>query len=76
MSKQWKPGRQTVELTAPRPSRIRREPVRAQAPKPVKAGRVDWRSAEWEIRMALIGIVLFALAIDIIWVGISAYTGH
>ena len=55
-----------------RPSRIRRDP-----PAPEKAtivGRnLPWRSSEWEIKVAIIGIVLFALAIDIIIVAIGAY---
>lgn len=74
MSKEWNPRKQTVELEAtPPPSRIRRDPVRA-APKPLPGilGKIDWQSREMEITLAVIGIVLFALAIDAISIGISA----
>lgn len=67
MSKPWTPNKKTVEL---RPSRIRREPVRPES----RLDKVQWRTPEWEIRLAIIGIVLFALAINIITVAISAYT--
>ena len=76
MSKQWKPGRQTVELGQSRirrdpgrPSRIRRDPV------PAEKERV-WRSREWEIRVAVAGVILFALALAALWVGISEVTSH
>ncbi|HET9811973.1 MAG TPA: hypothetical protein VFP53_09835 [Sphingomicrobium sp.] len=67
MSKPLKPDKRAVEL---RPSRIRRDPVPADKPSELK---VQLRSGEWEIKLALIGIVLFALAIDIIVVAISTY---
>lgn len=71
MSKQWKPGRKTVEL---RPSRIRRDPVRPDTPVP---GKVQWwDSREWEIGLAIIGIILFALAINALLFGISEVTSH
>lgn len=71
MTKQWKPGKHTVELNGPsRPSRIRREPPREES----RLDKVQWRTPEWEIRLAIVGIVLFALAINIITVAISAYT--
>jgi hypothetical protein len=60
MSKKWEPRRKTVEL---RPSRIRREPAPADKPLSL-VGKVDWNSREWEIRLALIGMVLFALALS------------
>jgi hypothetical protein len=47
--------------TAPRPSRIRREPPPPE--KPVSLDKALWRSSEWEIRLALVGIVVFALGI-------------
>ena len=68
MSKQWKPGR---TIAQPRASRIRRDPVRD----PVRQEKeAIWRSREWEIRLGIIGIVMFALAIAIITVGISDAT--
>lgn len=68
MSRQWKPRKDTVEL---RPSRIRREPARTEES---RLDKVQWRTPEWEIRLAIIGIILFALAINIITVAVSAYT--
>lgn len=56
---------------APRASRIRRDPVPAE--KPASLEKALWRSSrEWEIGFAIIGMILFALAIDAAWVGISA----
>ena len=66
MSKQFKPGRTVVQ---PRASRIRREPVREERD-------LVWRSREWEIRFAIIGMVLFALAITLLSVGIGEVTSH
>ncbi|HEU5481714.1 MAG TPA: hypothetical protein VFU80_01300 [Sphingomicrobium sp.] len=68
MSKQWKPRKETVEL---RPSRIRRDPVRV--PESDGVDKVQWRTPEWEIKLAIIGIVAFAVAIDVIIVAISIY---
>ena len=54
--------RQTVDLHAPaRPSRIRRDPVRAEEETLFR--NAWWTTREWEIRLALAGIVFFALAI-------------
>ena len=64
MSKPSKYGKKTVELKeAPRPSRIRREPVRADNKLETLAGKVDWGSREWEVRFAVVGILLFALTL-------------
>ncbi len=68
MSRNWTPKKDTVEM---RPSRIRRDPVPQD--KPAGAKGVQWRSSEREIQLAIIGIILFALAIDIIIVAIGAY---
>jgi hypothetical protein len=64
VSKHWNPGKKSVELKAPaRPSRIRRDP--AHADKPVTlVGRVQWNSPEWEVRLAIAGIIFFTLAIN------------
>ena len=64
MSKQFKPGRTIVQPSA---SRIRREPVRQEK-------EVIRRSEDWEIRIAITGMVLFALAITILSVGFGAVT--
>lgn len=76
VSKHWKPAKKTVELQeAPRPSRIRREPA------PLKeAGRVTqnawWESRTWEIRLAIIGIILFALAINAVVFDVGELLSH
>lgn len=70
MSRPLKTSKQTVEL---RPSRIRRDPVPAD--KPAGAKEVKWQSSEREITLALIGILLFAIAIDIIILGFSDFLG-
>lgn len=64
MSKSLKPGRTIV---IPRPSRIRRDPVREEK-------EAIWRSREWEVRLSVAGVILFALAIAIIWVGAGIVT--
>ena len=72
MSKHWKPGRQTVALhPAPRPSRIRRDPLLV---KPIEK-KVAPPSHEQEIWLAVTGIILFALAIATATMGFSAITG-
>lgn len=64
MGKEANLRKKTVELKpAPRPSRIRREPVRPDTKLESLASRIDWGSPEWEIRLALGGILFFALAI-------------
>ena len=64
MGKNAKLRKATVELQAEqRPSRIRREPA---TPGPIErmSNNAWWTSREWEIRLALIGIILFALGIN------------
>ena len=64
MNKRSKPGKKTVELQpAARPSRIRREPLAVENALTRKLGRIDWTSREWEIRLAVVGIIFFALAL-------------
>ena len=64
VSSHWKPQRTKVELKpAPRPSRIRRDPPPAE--KPATLEKAMWRqSHEWEIALAIAGMILFALGID------------
>lgn len=58
-------SKKTVELKpAAGPSRIRREPVRADNKLETLAGRIDWGSREWEVRLAVVGILLFALGLS------------
>lgn len=75
MSKAWKPDKKAVELDQPvRVSRIRRDPVHVKEAKAEAEKKLHWRTSEREIWLALIGIILFALAIDIIAIAVSAYT--
>ena len=70
MSKPWKPGRETVALPSePRPSRIRRDPVRLDA-KAVKPPP----TREREIWTAIAGVVLIAAGCTALIVGVSAVT--
>lgn len=70
MSKNWKPNKKTVELeAAARPSRIRRDPVTAAKP-PSLVG-IQWHSREWEIRLAFIGIIFVAIAINALVIDIG-----
>jgi hypothetical protein len=69
-----KPLKRSVQLDQPvRVSRIRRDPVPIVHPGEEK--KVAWRTSEREIWVAIAGIVAFALAIDIITVAVSAYSG-
>ena len=54
MNKPSKPGKKSVELSPARPSRIRRDPVRAEKPAGL-ANNAWWESQEWEIKLAVIG---------------------
>ena len=68
MSKHWNPPKAPqrevgLKPVAPKPSRIRREPPPAE--KPATLDKALWRqSQEWEIGLAIVGMVLFALGID------------
>jgi hypothetical protein len=76
MSKQWKSGRATVQLKpAARPSRIRRDPVRADQARS-QIGRIDWHSPEWEVRLALAGMTFFALALTALVVDLGEILSH
>ena len=77
MSKHWNSGKKTVELRpAARPSRIRRDPVRPDNKLESMVGKIDWHSREWEIRLAVAGVLFFALAIWALSIGISEVTSH
>ena len=64
-------GKQAVDLAAPavRGSRIRRDP-----PPKLKAISIEERN-ERDRRLAMIGIVAFALAICVIILAVSSYNG-
>ena len=76
MSKHWTPAKKTVQLHAPaRPSRIRRDPVHAKTPGGLGAN-AWWESREWEIRLAVAGILFFAVAISAVVLDIGELLGH
>jgi hypothetical protein len=68
MSRQFEPKKSTVEL---QPSRIRRDP--APSDTPLTLVKLQARSREWEIAIGIVGIILFALAINAIWFGVNAF---
>lgn len=68
MSRQWEPKKSTVEM---QPSRIRRDP--ASSDKPHTLVKLEARSREWEIGLAIVGMILFALALNAIWFGVNAF---
>jgi hypothetical protein len=75
VSKDWKPNKQTVELQqAPRPSRIRRDPVRVVESKDVVAN-AWWRNDALEVPIAIVGMIVFALGINAIWFVITELFG-
>jgi hypothetical protein len=72
VSKQWKPGKQVVELeAAPRPSRIRRQHVQPIA---ATAKKVEPPSTEREMWQTILGVVLFAVTGSALVWTISSWT--
>ncbi|HET9812408.1 MAG TPA: hypothetical protein VFP57_01960 [Sphingomicrobium sp.] len=71
MNKESRIRRKTVELDAPaRPSRIRREPVPiAESQRLLR--NAWWESREWEMRLAIGGIIFFAVAIAAVVIDIG-----
>ncbi len=68
MSRDSKPRKGTVEL---QPSRIRRDPAGSdERPTLVK---LQARSREWEIGIAIFGMILFALGLNALWLGVNAF---
>jgi hypothetical protein len=68
-------GKKTVELQQPaRPSRIRREPTVSVAQQ--LSRNAWWESREWEIRLAIVGIVFFALGISAIVIDVGHLFGQ
>ena len=63
MSKHWNPDKSVVKLEQAKPSRIRREPVLSKEEARL-THNAWWDSREWEIRLAVIGIIFFAIAIN------------
>ena len=63
MNKLSNPGKASVQLEQPKTSRIRREPVLSKQDARL-VSNAWWDSREWEIRLAVIGIIFFAIAIN------------
>ena len=82
MSKESNLRKDTVKLkpgaraSRPRPSIRRQPPPQPQTAIGRKLDRIDFSSREWEIRLAVAGIVCFALALWFITVGISAISAN
>jgi hypothetical protein len=73
--KQSKIRRKTVDLHPPaRPSRIRRDPLHVKEEH--RARNAWWTSREWEIRIAILGIIFFALAINAAVFDIGEFLGQ
>ena len=74
VSKHWTPD-QKLKAMAPKPSRIRREPPPLE--KPASLDKALWRqSQEWEIGLAIAGMVLFALGIDAVTYLFAGFISH
>ena len=69
-----KPGKSTVDLKDPPPrvSRIRREPVKSEKPQTL-ISKTYFQSREWEVGLAIVGIIAFAVALNVIWIALSAW---
>ena len=68
-----KPGKSTVNLQEPsRRSRIRRDPVASEKPQGL-VSKVYFQSREWEIGLAIAGIIAGAVALNVIWIAVSAW---
>ena len=73
VSRHWKPKRQTVALpSAPRPSRIRRDPAKIHAKRLDE--KVQPKSREREIWEAVAGVALIATGCAALIVGVSEVT--
>jgi hypothetical protein len=68
--------RRSVDLQpVARPSRIRRDPALADKAENFRRN-AWWESREWEIRLAVIGITFFALAISAVVIDVGEVLGH
>lgn len=75
MDKKSKIRRKTVDLHAPaRPSRIRRDPLHVKEER--LARDAWWASREWEIRLAILGIILFALGVNAVVFDLGELFSH
>ena len=74
MAAPLKPGKQTVQLNSlGRASRIRRDPVGVKVQQ--LSRNAWWESREWEVRLAMFGIVFFAVAISAMVIDIGHLFG-
>jgi hypothetical protein len=67
---------QTKTVQRAQPARFspsRRDPVHVKEMKAEAEKKLHWRTSDREIWIALVGILAFALAIDIITVAVVAY---
>jgi hypothetical protein len=68
--------KKTVVLQpAQRPSRIRREPAQVVTAQQLSRN-AWWASREWEIRLAVIGITIFAVAITALVFDLGEFFSH
>jgi hypothetical protein len=75
MTAPLKTTKQTVQLRpGPRPSRIRREPTKIVTAQQL-ARDAWWESREWEVRLAVVGITFFAVAISALVIDIGHIVG-
>ena len=75
MSKHWKPGKKTVALNpAPRPSRIRREPVQLNPNAPAARRQRPINYREIELYGGIVGILVFAALIAAMVIGLAVFT--
>lgn len=73
---QGKTGKKTVQLEgSPRPSRIRRDPLHTRQAEQLSVNSW-WESREWEIRLAIGGIIFFALAINAVVIDLGELLSH
>jgi hypothetical protein len=71
-----KPGKKFVELDpSTRPSRIRRNPLHVKEAERLSTN-AWWESREWEVKLAVIGILFFALAINAVVFDIGEVLSH
>lgn len=79
MIKESKIRRKTVDLNpVARPSKIRRDPMSSSSMDKTLGlfGKIDFRSREWEIRLAVVGIALFALGISAVVLDVGEALSH
>jgi hypothetical protein len=75
MAAPLKPGKQTVQLKpAARSSRIRRDPIGVKVQQLPRDAW--WESREWEIRLAVAGIIFFAVAISALVIDLGHLLGQ